>query len=134
MVDTGKDRKKMIGKGGKSKLIKEEHKQLNQSLTFQYLKNSDKGLHVASEMSAKLEQAKQKEVDLADASLNIPVEELDVGITMPDAIEKAHKESMSQCRTLPIKNENRSWLQRAKIIYIQKLEEGYLQIQLHLLV
>jgi hypothetical protein len=60
---------------------------------------------------------KQKEEDLA-ASLNIPVEELDVGITMPDAIEKARNESMSQCRTLSIKNENQSWLQRTEIVYI----------------
>jgi hypothetical protein len=37
-------------------------------------------------MSEKLERAKRKEEVLA-ASLSFPVEELDVGVTMPDAIK-----------------------------------------------
>ena len=65
---------------------KEERKQLNEALTFEYLKNSDQGVRLASEMSEKLERAKRKEEVLA-ASLSFPVEELDVGVTMPDAIK-----------------------------------------------
>jgi len=105
------------GKGGKSKLNKEERKQLNEALTFEYLKNSDQGVRLASEMSEKLERAKRKEEVLA-ATLSIPVEELDVGVTMPDAIKMDCDTKMTKNRTLSITNENRSWLQRAKIVFI----------------
>jgi hypothetical protein len=105
------------GKGGKSKLNKEERKQLNEALTFEYLKNSDQGVRLASEMSEKLERAKRKEEVLA-ATLSIPVEELDVGVTMPDAIKMDCDTKMTKNRTLSITNENRSWPQRAKIVFI----------------
>ncbi len=65
MVDTGKDRNKIERQGGKSKLSKDERIYLNEVLTFKYLKNSDKGFRLTSEMPAKLERAKQEEEDPA---------------------------------------------------------------------
>jgi len=105
------------GRGGKSQLNKDERKQHYEALTFEYLKNSDKGIRLASEMSAKLEKAKEKEEALA-ASLSIPVEDLDVGVTSPDLMEETCHERMTKDRVLTSSYERRNWLQRAKVIFI----------------
>jgi len=72
--------KEIKPKKGKGKLSKMERKQLNEALTFHYLKNCDDGVKVNAEMGKRVEKAQQKEAALA-AELNIDVKDLDIGVT-----------------------------------------------------
>ena len=111
---TAKDLK---GKRRKNKLDKNEQKKLNEALTYHYLNNSDKGLHLASEMSARLEKAHRKEAELA-ARLKVPIEDLDCGIASVEPPDNKCDEKISGSATLTSKYDRRNWLQRAKIIFI----------------
>ncbi len=60
----------------KNQMNKDERKNLNKAITYEYLKNSDKGDHVAEKMAKKLEIAQHTEAEIA-AKLNIDVNDMD---------------------------------------------------------
>ncbi len=54
-------------------------KKMNQAITYQYPKNSDKGDRVAKEMAKKLEIAQRRDAEVA-AKLNIDVNDMDLAV------------------------------------------------------
>jgi hypothetical protein len=52
---------------------------MNQAITYQYPKNSDKGDRVAKEMAKKLEIAQRRDAEVA-AKLNIDVNDMDLAV------------------------------------------------------
>jgi hypothetical protein len=110
--------KDMKGKNKNNQLNKEDQKKINQALIYHYLKNSEKGLHLALEMKARLERAQQKEAELA-AIMNVSVENLDCGVASAESVKEVHDEKMARTASLTSSCERRNLLQQAKIIFIR---------------
>jgi hypothetical protein len=109
--------KEVKAQKGKGKLSKIERKKLNEALTFHYLKNFDDGVKVNMEMAKRLEEAQQKEAALA-AELNIDVNDLDIGVSACSAMVIVPETDMTRSRRVTDFYDQRSWLQRATIIFL----------------
>lgn len=101
----------------KGQLNKTERKQLNEAKTFHYLKNCDDGKRVNAEMTARLQDAEQKEEALA-LKLNCNVKDIDTGVRTSSDAEVHAERKVSKSRRLTDSYDNRNWLQRAKIVFL----------------
>jgi hypothetical protein len=84
---------------------KEERKTYNKALTYHYLKQQDNGDEVVEEMDRRLGKAIKKDDDSGD-----------VRVIEEDSINEPEK--MRANRTLTAKYDNRTWMQRANIIFL----------------
>jgi hypothetical protein len=74
-----KDTSEKKGKKPKKEMNKDERKEFNKEVTLDYLKQADKGQHVAEVMASKLEAAQLRDAEIA-AKLDVDVHDMDLAV------------------------------------------------------
>jgi hypothetical protein len=74
-----KDTSEKKGKKPKKEMNKDERKEFNKEVTLDYLKQADKGQHVAEVMTSKLEAAQLRDAEIA-AKLDVDVHDMDLAV------------------------------------------------------
>ena len=96
---------------------KQERKQHNKNITYEYLKKANTGGQLAEKMAKKLEEAECRDAKIA-TELKIDVSEMDLEVGHCKKRETNIDTDMSTSRTLTYKYDRRSWKQRATIVFL----------------
>jgi hypothetical protein len=101
----------------KKEMNKQERKQHNKNITYEYLKKANTGGQLAEKMAKKLEEAECRDAKIA-TELKIDVSEMDLEVGHCKKRETNIDTDMSTSRTLTYKYDRRSWKQRATIVFL----------------
>jgi hypothetical protein len=112
-----KDTSEKKGKKQKKEMNMNERKEFNQEVTLDYLKQADKGQHVAVVTTSKLEAAQLRDAEIA-AKLDVDVHDMDLAVHKDAHKPQCIDTAVTAVRTLTSKYDKRSWLQRATLIFL----------------
>jgi len=112
-----KDTSEKKGKKSKKEMNKDERKMFNKEVTLDYLKQADKGQHVAEVMASKLEAAQLRDAEIA-AKLDVDVHDMDLAVHKDAQKPQCIDTAVTAVRTVTYKYDKRSWLQRATLIFL----------------
>jgi len=101
----------------KKQMNKDERKQYNQKITYEYLKMANRNEQLAEKMAEKIKIAENRTSEIA-AQLNIDVDDMDLEVRKENCMEENISTAMTPVKTLTHKYDRRSWKQRATIIFL----------------